>query len=154
MGKAGGVGNEVGNGSPGTSAVTIPRKAVVGEMDRCSVSLGEGEVGRLVTGDSGYERYIDFTGWRVKRNMPLWICQNIRRVTNIWSHPRCSSSSPLPTEVSKLIINPILSSFGIMFLLRKTPSLLILMRQSPLGLASAGADLVLSLSIYGAGSVC
>jgi hypothetical protein len=58
---------------------------------------------------------------------------------NISDHPSgVFSSTLMPTAESSDVINPILSSFCIKFRPRKTPSLLMFIRQSPRGFPASG----------------
>lgn len=118
----------------------------------CGDSFRIGEVGRLLTGDPGCE--LCRIGWRVKRNRPLGICQNILLLTNMLSHPWWFSSVPVPTADSIVLIRPILSSLGIIFRVRSTPSRLIRMRHSPFGFAAAGVRRDCLVSRNGEGSGC
>jgi hypothetical protein len=85
-------------------------------------------------------------GWRVKRNSRPGICQNIRLDTNMRAQLSPLSSRLVPTEELEVAIKPILSSFGIRFRPRSTPSLVMLIFQSPLGLPQGGVSLEASVS--------
>lgn len=90
-------------------------------------------------------------GDKVKRKSLAESCQKARRDVNISSHP----STPLlfaPTAELSEYIKPIRSSFGSRFRPRKTPSLLILMRQSAFGLPLSGVFFEASVVTKGDGS--
>lgn len=88
-------------------------------------------------GDPGWELACLFVGWRVKRNRRPGICQNIFWDTNMLAHSWLVSSMDDPTAESSVAMRPILSSLGIRLRPLRTPSLLIFILQSPLGLPSA-----------------
>lgn len=80
-------------------------------------------------------------GVRVNRNSLAESCQNVLLEVNISDHPSGVFSSVLmPTLELAEVIKPILSSFCIKFRPRNTPSRLMFMRHSPLGLPSGGVS--------------
>lgn len=92
-------------------------------------------------------------GDSVKRNMRGSICQNARRVTNIFLKPSASFSSVLvPTLESSVVIRPIRSSLASRCLPLNMPSRLMLMRHSPFGLPSSGIFSVVEFVIFLSGS--
>jgi hypothetical protein len=112
--------------------------APLGGDSPCLFSLRTGELGRLPIGVLGNEPPAPVVGVRVKRNSFGETCQNDRRDTNMAVYPAAGSPASQPTEESSHAIKPILSNFGNRCFPRNTPSLLMLMRQSALGLASRG----------------
>jgi hypothetical protein len=89
----------------------------------------------------------------VNKNSFADSCQNVLFEINISDHPSAVFSSTfMPTEESSDVINPILSSFCIKFRPRSTPSLLMLIRQSPRGFPASGVCFDASVVRYGEGS--
>ena len=110
-----------------------------------------GELGRLPNGDAGNED--PAVAVSVKRNSFADSCQYVRLEMNISDQPTgVFSSGTTPTDESSQDTNPILSSFWIKFRPRSTPSRLILMRHSPLGLPASGVFFDCSVFKYGDGS--
>lgn len=120
-----------------------------GELD---LSPCTGELGRLLYGEPGKD--IPVVGVSVKRNNFGDNCQNVCLDINISDQPSGVFSSGFkPTDESSDINNPIRSSFCIRFRPLKTPSLLIFMRQFPLGFPTSGVFFDASEIRYGDGAV-
>lgn len=88
----------------------------------------------------------------MKRKILGSICQKVFLLTNVSAHPLGSRTSvSVPTHESSLAMRPIRSSFCNVFLPLKIPSLLILMRQSSLGLPASGVKADAAVKAYGLG---
>lgn len=138
-----------GDHNPGlVSAAPISADSLLlGEEFLSAVPIGE--LGRLPYG----ELVDPLACGSVKRNNFADNCQNIRREMNISDHPSgVFSSGFMPTEESSDVTKPILSSFWIKLRPRRTPSRLILMRQSAFGFPASGVFFEASVTRWGDGS--
>lgn len=124
----------------------------LGSGERSLLSLRTGEFGRLLRGDPGK---VDPTlGVSVKRNNFADNCQKVLWEMNISDHPSgVFSSGSKPVEESSDVTKPIRSSFCIRFRPLSTPSLLMFMRHSPLGLPKSGVFFEASVVRNGEGVV-